>query len=86
MPNLIKQVVIVLLSFSKSLATKCVSLKDEPCMVTPTLIDLNPVVLKYYPFMIRLDKCNGSWNVLFLKKCVPKNTKNKRYIIWYDNK
>ena len=78
MSDLIKQVFIVLLSFSKSLSTKYVSLKDEPCMVTPTLIDLNPVVLKYYPFMIRLDKCNGSFNVLFLKICVPKNTKNQR--------
>ena len=24
------------------------------------LIDLSPVELKYYPFMITLDKCNGS--------------------------
>ena len=34
---------IVLLSFSESLATKCVSLNNEPCMARPTLIDLNPV-------------------------------------------
>ena len=26
----------------------------------PFLIDLSPVELKYYPFMITLDKCNGS--------------------------
>ena len=32
-------------------------------MVRPTLIDLNPVELTYYPFMIILDKCNGSGNV-----------------------
>ena len=61
--SLIK-VFIVLLSFSESLATKCVSLIDEPCMIIPTLIGLNPVEFKYYPFMIRLDKCNGSCNVL----------------------
>ena len=59
----IKQVFIVLLSFSSSLATKCVSLNDEPCIVRPTLIDLNPES-KYYPFMISLDKCNGRCNVL----------------------
>ena len=47
--SLIKQVFIVLLSFSSSLArlakirTKCLSLNDEPCMVRHTLIDLNPV-------------------------------------------
>ena len=48
---------IVLLSFSESLArgrTKCLFLNDEPCMVRPTLIDMNTVELKYYPFMINL--------------------------------
>ena len=29
-------------------------------MVRPNLIDLNPVELKYYPFMISLDKFSGS--------------------------
>ena len=58
---------IVLLSFSSSLATKCLSLNDEPCMVRPTLIDLNSVELKYYRFMISLIKCTGGCNVLFLK-------------------
>ena len=59
--SLIKQVFIVLLSFSSSLArdqTKCVSLNDEPCMIMLPLIDLNPVELKYFPFMVSLDKCN----------------------------
>ena len=55
--SLIKQVFIVLLSFSSSLATKCVSLNDKSCMIRPTLITLNPVKLKNYPFMISLDKC-----------------------------
>ena len=41
--------VIVLLSFSESLARdqiKCLLLNDEPCMVRLTLIDMNPVKLK----------------------------------------
>ena len=54
--SLIKQVFIVLLSFSVSLATKCMFLDDEPCMVRPTLIDMNPVELKYCPFMISINK------------------------------
>ena len=45
--------VIVLSSFSEPLAhiaevsdqTKCVQLNDEPCMVRPSLIDLNTVNL-----------------------------------------
>ena len=74
----------ILLSFSSSLARvakvsdwkKCVSLNDEPHMVRPTLIDLNPVELKYYLFMINLDKYSGSCNVLSPKKCVLKETKD----------
>ena len=54
--SLIKQVFIVLLSFSSSLATKCLFLNDEPYLIRPTLINLNPAELKYYPFMISLDK------------------------------
>ena len=67
---------IVLLSFSSSLVTKCLFLNDEPCLIRSTLIDLNPVDLKYYPFMITLNKCTGSCNVLSAKLCVPKETKD----------
>ena len=52
------------------------SFNDEPCMVRPTLIDLNPVALKYYPLMISLDKCSESCNVLSPKICVPKEAKD----------
>ena len=70
---------VVLLSFSNSLAretnvsgpTKCLFLNDEPRMVRPTLIDLNPVELKYYAFMISLNRCTGRCNALSSKFCVP---------------
>ena len=77
--SLIKQLLIVLLSFSESLAcdrTKYLFLNDESCMIRLTLIDLSPVELKYYPFMISLDKCSESCNVLSPKLCVPKETKD----------
>ena len=45
-------------------------------MVRPTLVDMNPVELKYYPFMISLNKCTGSCNVLSPKIFVPKETKD----------
>ena len=70
---------IVLLSFSSSLVcvrTKCQFLNDETCMVRPTLINLNPVEPKYYPFMISLDTCSGSCNVLSTKLFVSKHTKD----------
>ena len=40
-------------------------------MVKPAFTDLNPIELKYYPFMISLDKCNGSCNVLYPKIYIP---------------
>ena len=73
--SLIKQLFIVLLGFSSSLAhkqTKCLFLNDEPCMIRPTLTNFNPVELKYYPFMISLDRFSESCNVLSPRICVPK--------------
>ena len=70
---------IVLLSFSSSLAldqTKCLSLNNEPHMIRPTLINLNPAELKYFRFIIGLNKCTGSCNVLSPKIYVPKETKD----------
>ena len=64
---------IVSLSFSESVPSNYLSLNNEPYMVISTLIDFNSVELKYYQFMISLDKCNGSCNVLSPKICVTKN-------------
>ena len=75
MLSLIKQV-FVLLSFSSSLATKYLSLSDEPCLVRPNLINLNPVQLKYYSFSVSLDKCSESFNVISPKTCVTNKTKD----------
>ena len=82
--SFIKQLFILLLSFISALArvamisdrTKCLFLNDDPCMVRLTLIDMDPAVLKYYPFMISINKCTGSFNVLSPKMCVAKETKN----------
>ena len=45
-------------------------------MVKPIVIDLEHVELKYYSFMISLDKCTGNCNVLSPKICIPKETKD----------
>ena len=67
---------IVLLSFSCCLETKHLFLLDEKCMVRPTLTDINPLELKYYLFVISIDKCTGSCNILSPKICVSKETKD----------
>ena len=47
---------IALLSFIGYLATRCVPLNNDPCLIMPTLIDLNPVEINYCLFMVSLDK------------------------------
>ena len=47
-------------------------------MVRPTVTDLNPVELKYYPFMVSLDKRSGGCNAvddLSRKICVSSKRK-----------
>ena len=46
-------------------------------MFRPTIIDLNPVKLKYNPFVINLDKCCGNCNVFSPNTCIPKKAKGK---------
>ena len=54
--SLIKQVFIVLLSFIEYLATKCLFLNDELCMIRPTLIDLNPAELNItHSWLIKIN-------------------------------
>ena len=77
--SLIQQESIVLLKFSEFLThnrAKCLFLNNEPCMVRSIPIDLNPVEFKYYPFVISLDKCTGSCNVLWPNICVTKEIKD----------
>ena len=68
--SLIKQVFIVLLSFSKSWETKIVKLNNEPCIIRFFLIDLNTFKLKHHPFKTNPDKCNESCNFFHLQKYV----------------
>ena len=82
---LIKLVFITSLSFNGSLATKFVSLNNEPCTFRLTLFDLNPVELNYYMFMISLDKCNGSCNVVVdisIQIYVPSETKDVNFKVF----
>ena len=89
--GLLKQVFIVLLRFSRSLASidnvpdhaKFISLNNEQCMTQPTLINLHPNKyiqgLRYYPFGVNLYRCMGSCNTLndlSNRICFPNKTKD----------
>ena len=69
-----KKAFTVLLNFSRSL----VSLNTGPCMIRPTLTDLNQIKFIHYPFMTSLDKCKGSYiavDDLSTKICLLSETK-----------
>ena len=54
-------------------------LYNKPCMTQGILNDLNLNEINYYPFMINLDKCDGSWNIadtLYTKICALSETKD----------
>ena len=55
---------IALLSFSRSSAAKYMSLNNEQRKTRSALINLNPVELHHYFFMISLDKYHGNCNTL----------------------
>ena len=73
-------VFVAILSFSESSIrdqVKCLFLNNKPCMVGPVLIDMNPVDLKCYPFMVSLNKCAGSCNTLYIKNMCSKKKRHK---------
>ena len=61
---------------------------DEAGMVRPAIVDMNPVELQQNPFMISLNKCTWSCNILFPKICFPKETKKYmlKDLIWHQTK
>ena len=54
--------------------TKWISLSNQKCIIQPTLINLHRNEYNhefhYYPFAIKLDRCNGSCNTL--NECMSK--------------
>ena len=55
---------------------KCVSVNNQQYIVRPTLINLNPDELHYYPFIVSIDRFNGSFNSVnypFHRIWVPKD-------------
>ena len=56
--RLIKQVFVGLLSFSSSLAIKCLILNNGLSMIRRFSVDLNLADLNYYSFMLSLNKCS----------------------------
>ena len=52
----------------------CISMKNQECKVRPEIININGNNPIFYPFSIKLNKCNGNCNNInnpYAKICVP---------------
>ena len=73
---------VAVLSFGRLLTAQsvnCTSLHNQPSIARPVLIDLNLDELCFYPFMVRVDRCGGSFNThddLSGRIFVPNKTKD----------
>ena len=57
----------------------CISLKSQECKVRPKITDINSNNPIFYPFGIKVNKCNGNWNNIndpYARICVPDKVKN----------
>ena len=55
-------------------ALDCISMKNRECKVRPEIISINSNNSMFYPFSIKVNKCNG--NDPYARICVPDIVKN----------
>ena len=81
MLEFIAHAITVLLSFCGLVSMKGISLNNQPGKTRLLLTDLNPNKhdqgLHHYPFMVSLDRCNGSLDDLSSRLCVTNKTEDK---------
>ena len=60
-------------------ALDCISMKNQECKVRPEIISINSNNPMFYPFSIKVNKCNGNCNNINdpnARICVPDIVKN----------
>ena len=79
----IKQIFISALMYFGNLSSvnslECVSMKNQECQVRPEIVDINSNNPIFYPFSIKVNKCNGYCNNIndpYARICVPGIVKN----------
>ena len=79
----IKQIFISALMYFNNLSSvnslECISMKNQECKVRPKIVDINSNNPIFYPFSIKINKCNGNCNNIndpYAKICVPNIVKN----------
>ena len=55
-------------------------MNNQECKIRPEIINLNTNEPLFYPYSIKINKCNSGCNTInspYAKICVPDNIKNK---------
>ena len=66
-------------SLSQANSLEYISMKNEECKVRPEIVNINTNNPIFYPFSIKVNKCNDSCNNIndpYARVCVPDTTKN----------
>ena len=74
--RLIKKVFFLGLTISSNFTNvlDCTSMKNSECKVRPEIISINSNNSMFYPFSIKVNKCNGNCNDInnpYARICVP---------------
>ena len=87
----LKQIFISATVFFSSLLSvnslECISIKNEECKVRPEIVNINSNNPIFYPFSIKVNKCNGNCNNIndpYAKICVPDSVKNLNVKVFND--
>ena len=64
----------------------CISMKNQECKVRPEIININGNNPIFYPFSIKINKCNGNCNNInnpYAKMCIPDVIKDLNVKVFY---
>ena len=86
--KIVKQIFIstmIFFNLSNVNPLECISMKIHECKVRPEIISINSNNSIFYPFSIKVNKCNGNCNNIndpYAKICVPDIVKNLNVILF----
>ena len=73
----------VLLNFTNAL--KCISMKNQEYKVRPKIININSNNRIFYPFSVKINRCNGNCNNIndpYERICISDTIKNLNVLVF----
>ena len=60
-------------------ALDCISMKNQECKIRPEIVNINSNNPIFYPFSVKINRCNGNCNNIngpYARICFPEIKKN----------